>query len=343
MATSTQWPKTRDKITNNNKCFDRGCSGKLCDDVMDIGKDALNINDEGMDRWIQWDGSADVHYSTSTPPSRSAHSSLLSKQWSENNHGFPVRADGDTIDDDTFLLEDAPFQFDERISEPSLPPSLQTVEPLSSGPTNWKPLELLQRSYQACSSLTEAEEQVLRDIAMPHRAEGTASRNSGSTLSPSPSPSASPSPVPAKRVQTRKRKRSTKDTAEPRAHNPVHRGSHNEIEKRYRNNLNAKINCLDQGVPKYYHLPESDGEDGAARKCGKSAILTRALEYIKHLEKDTKRLEAEVGLLETHIGALQHLAPLGSVMNPESRESSFQRSIMPDSQIVKVDMKSLGT
>jgi len=294
-----------------DQCFDVASSGNRYDVVMDIGKDALNINDEGMDRWIQWDGSADVHYSTSTSPSHSANNSLLSKQWPDN-HEFPSRTD-----DDAFLLEDAPYQLDKIMSEFFLSPSPQTVEPLSSVQTKWKPLEHLQRSHQACSSLTEAEEQVLRDIAMPHRAEGNVSRDSGSTVSPSPSPS--PAPVPVKRVQNRKRKRSVKDKAEPRLHNPVHKGSHNEIEKRYRTNLNAKINCLDQGVPKCYHLPESDGEDGAARKCGKSAILTRALEYIRHLEKNTKRLELEVEVLETHVGAFKNLATLrsGSVTGRE--------------------------
>jgi len=59
-----------------------------------------------------------------------------------------------------------------------------------------------------------------------------------------------------------------------------------------------------------------DGEDSkiGRQKYGKAAILTRALEYIKHLENTTQRLGNEVDLLKNRVGAFEKLAMSGSIV-----------------------------
>jgi hypothetical protein len=104
---------------------------------------------------------------------------------------------------------------------------------------------------------------------------------------------------------------------------------HNAIEKRYRTNLNDKINCLRLGIPSLSRrssadsksdeeAEDSDAEDmdskTAQQKYGKAAILTRALEYIKHLETTTQRLGSEVDVLTTRVGAFEKLAMSGSII-----------------------------
>lgn len=49
-------------------------------------------------------------------------------------------------------------------------------------------------------------------------------------------------------------------------------------------------------------------------KCGKAATLTRALEYIKHLETATQRLGNETNIMQTRIGAFEKLAMGGSMV-----------------------------
>jgi Helix-loop-helix DNA-binding domain len=82
--------------------------------------------------------------------------------------------------------------------------------------------------------------------------------------------------------------------------------AHNSIEKRYRMNLNSKIDQLRDSVPSLRERPgandsgsnsdDSDQElkelDGltAAHKFNKATIFDKAIEYIEHLEKRNKGL-----------------------------------------------------
>jgi hypothetical protein len=47
---------------------------------------------------------------------------------------------------------------------------------------------------------------------------------------------------------------------------------------------------------------DENGKD-AQQKYGKAAILTRALDYIKHLESTTERLSDEIDFLKVEMGA----------------------------------------
>ncbi len=65
---------------------------------------------------------------------------------------------------------------------------------------------------------------------------------------------------------------------------------------------------------------DSENEEAKSNhpKCGKAATLTRALEYIKHLEIATQRLGDEANMLQTRIGAFEKLAMSGSVLKSSS-------------------------
>jgi len=84
--------------------------------------------------------------------------------------------------------------------------------------------------------------------------------------------------------------------------------SHNQIEKRYRNNLNCKINALRDSIPSLrFAAKEEEGEDAMdsdagerskLRKCNKGTILEKAIQYIVELEKEGQRLQKENSRLQ---------------------------------------------
>ncbi|KAH9204967.1 helix-loop-helix DNA-binding domain-containing protein [Leptodontidium sp. 2 PMI_412] len=86
------------------------------------------------------------------------------------------------------------------------------------------------------------------------------------------------------------------------------KNSHNLIEKRYRNNLNSKINTLRECIPSLCStVKEGEGEDAMdsdssemrkAPKCNKGTILDKAIHYIAELEKEVQRLSKENSRLE---------------------------------------------
>jgi hypothetical protein len=98
---------------------------------------------------------------------------------------------------------------------------------------------------------------------------------------------------------------------------PLKKRPHNVIEKRYRANLNEKIGELRDSVPSLRVLKKTqDGEqlagsdddnlDGLVptNKLNKASVLTKAVEYIKHLETRNKRLEDENRLLKERMQIL---------------------------------------
>ncbi|KAI5300598.1 hypothetical protein KEM55_006302 [Ascosphaera atra] len=106
---------------------------------------------------------------------------------------------------------------------------------------------------------------------------------------------------------------SVKSSTSPQRVLPSKKRSHNVIEKRYRANLNEKIAELRDSVPSLRVIarqrsraglagsPHCDGNDaendedsiGAGGKLNKASILSKATEYIRHLEARNKRLDEE--------------------------------------------------
>lgn len=118
----------------------------------------------------------------------------------------------------------------------------------------------------------------------------------------------------------RKRKFSSEDDGsleEVRGRKPVKKNAHNVIEKKYRNNLNDKISALRDSVPSLRakarsvlgiedkeDQPELDGLT-PAHKLNKGIVLSKATEYIGHLEGRSRRLETENSSLKARIAALE--------------------------------------
>ncbi len=107
---------------------------------------------------------------------------------------------------------------------------------------------------------------------------------------------------------------------------------HNVIEKRYRANLNDKIAELRQSLPslrspgkglKENEHADDDAEDHTESiKFNKASILTKAVEYIRHLELRNKRLDDENVALKQRLLKLERaLASDGN--NAEQRDIAF--------------------
>lgn len=107
---------------------------------------------------------------------------------------------------------------------------------------------------------------------------------------------------------------------------------HNIIEKRYRANLNEKIAELRDAVPSLRITKkaqksggESDDEDldglAASNKLNKASILTKAVEYIRHLEVRSNRLEDENTSLKDRLQTLEKVIAQGA--HSSDRASAF--------------------
>ena len=103
-------------------------------------------------------------------------------------------------------------------------------------------------------------------------------------------------------TDSKKRKQSAIDeqtdttTSVSLSEQPVSKRSHNAIEKRYRTNLNHKIAALRDAVPSLRKLNAMGAdEDGLAssNKFNKATVMSKAIEYIHHLESRNQRLEEE--------------------------------------------------
>ncbi|KAK5045898.1 hypothetical protein LTR84_008684 [Exophiala bonariae] len=113
----------------------------------------------------------------------------------------------------------------------------------------------------------------------------------------------------------------SKDTHVPAAK----KRPHNVIEKRYRANLNEKIAELRDSVPSLRSIKKTKGRDGdnvdsddedldglaPSNKLNKASILTKAVEYIRHLEFRTKRLEDENKALKARLETLDKVIAAG--------------------------------
>ncbi|KAL9616453.1 MAG: hypothetical protein Q9160_008684 [Pyrenula sp. 1 TL-2023] len=115
---------------------------------------------------------------------------------------------------------------------------------------------------------------------------------------------------------------------------PTKKRPHNIIEKRYRANLNEKIAELRDSVPslRVAKKSEQDGDDegddeelqglAPSNKLNKASILTKAVEYIRHLEMRTKRLDDENILLKQRLLKLEKMMAQGTT-NSAQRAAAF--------------------
>ncbi|OIW24360.1 hypothetical protein CONLIGDRAFT_545000, partial [Coniochaeta ligniaria NRRL 30616] len=202
-------------------------------------------------------------------------------------------------------------------------------------------------SKEIYNSLTPAQQEKLKSIAMPAHLQYHSPKSE-----PSPRSSvggtdkgAMPSPEDTEASKaSRKRKSSADfdddDEEEDEQGQPVKKTAHNMIEKRYRTNLNDKIAALRDSVPALRIMSKSArGEDTTedreelhgltpAHKLNKATVLSKATEYIRHLEKRNNRLLDENSSMQARINAFEKLFMAGalgtSLPNPLQQQTQLQ-------------------
>jgi len=205
-----------------------------------------------------------------------------------------------------------------------------------STPLNWEPPKTKIEyttpiAYTTMNALTPAQQEKLRSIAMPSHLQYSSQRSPPSSAGMRKSQSVSSPESNA----SRKRKSSADvedDDDEDSAgqNHPVKKTAHNMIEKRYRTNLNDKIAALRDSVPSLRIMSKSArGEDTAddreelqgltpAHKLNKATVLSKATEYITHLEKRNKRLQNDNAYMKSRIDAFEKLFMSGAMgINPQ--------------------------
>ncbi|KAF1962158.1 hypothetical protein CC80DRAFT_400109, partial [Byssothecium circinans] len=179
------------------------------------------------------------------------------------------------------------------------------------------------------------------DSAFLHHSNSPNSLRNGRTSSSSSQ--STPEPV----VENPKKRKSSTDDAEPapagkrEKGQPPKKTAHNMIEKRYRTNLNDKIAALRDSVPSLRVMSRGNGQGNEeeddpedlegltpAHKLNKATVLSKATEYIRHLEKRNKRLQDEVNTLKGRIDSYEKMSisgPMslhGSVSTPDGNRYS---------------------
>jgi hypothetical protein len=99
---------------------------------------------------------------------------------------------------------------------------------------------------------------------------------------------------------------------------PIKKTAHNMIEKRYRTNLNDKIAALRDSVPSLRGVSKPGGADddddevdleglAPAHKLNKATVLSKATEYIRHLEKRNKKLQDDLDALKKQMNSYEKM------------------------------------
>ncbi|KAF6821487.1 helix-loop-helix DNA-binding domain-containing protein [Colletotrichum plurivorum] len=184
---------------------------------------------------------------------------------------------------------------------------------------------------QTLRLLTADQQEKLRNIAMPAHLQYQSPKSEpspGSATSDHKAVGLSSPDAHDSSKASRKRKSSADvedDDDEDDENQPVKKTAHNMIEKRYRTNLNDKIAALRDSVPSLRIMSKSArGEDTTedreelhgltpAHKLNKATVLSKATEYIRHLEKRNNRLLDENSAMQARIGAFEKLFMAGAM------------------------------
>ena len=286
--------------------------------VLNAGPES-DTNIDEWNNWINYNGSVDLEWPAFDENADDLAQSSL-KVWPvELDQGQNVVSPAFQRSDNEALFQSVAFEF---------VPSPKTYDSLSSDSLP-SPRELDVHLPQETHNLTckftplsPAQEQALRDIAMPNnRLARLVPLDIVSAQAPQSVILISSSPLPESHKRgTRKRKSLFEEDFQPDLLLCKKRG-HNAIEKRYRTNLNDKIDLLREGVPGMRRRASSDSvkradksdddtnnKQGRRGKYGKAMVLTKALEYIKQLQDSSKKLESEVDALTCRVEAFEKLA-----------------------------------
>ncbi|KAK2590960.1 Clr6 histone deacetylase associated PHD protein-2 Cph2 [Conoideocrella luteorostrata] len=184
----------------------------------------------------------------------------------------------------------------------------------------------------AVAAMSPALHQKLKNIAMPAHLQYNSPKSASSPESAKSEFKtgilSSPEQVDPANNDTRKRKVSSEtddDDDVDDEDKPVKKTAHNMIEKRYRTNINDKIAALRDSVPSLRIMSKSArGEDTTedreelhgltpAHKLNKATVLSKATEYIRHLEKRNNRLMEENAAMQNRINAFEKLFMNGAM------------------------------
>ncbi|KAG6000712.1 hypothetical protein E4U54_001324 [Claviceps lovelessii] len=184
----------------------------------------------------------------------------------------------------------------------------------------------------APAAMSPALQQKLKNIAMPAHLQYNSPKSASSpdsAKSDCKGPNlASPECLDSSQKDSRKRKVSSEpedDDDVDDEDKPIKKTAHNMIEKRYRTNINDKIAALRDSVPSLRIMSKSArGEDTTedreelhgltpAHKLNKATVLSKATEYIRHLEKRNNRLLEENAAMQARINAFEKLFMAGAM------------------------------
>ncbi|KAH7038559.1 hypothetical protein B0J12DRAFT_257764 [Macrophomina phaseolina] len=223
------------------------------------------------------------------------------------------------------------FHFNHNNSPSVTEPQQQTTSYFSSDNPVWNNNQTLDQPESGLFSPLSIDQQQMQAHSVPQPPQSTpslhhspSSVNSGSDpKTSSSSQQSSPEPVPS--GINKKRKSSTEEDSgndqKPNKQPPVKKTAHNMIEKRYRTNLNDKIAALRDSVPSLRVMSRANNGNGEeeddpedlegltpAHKLNKATVLSKATEYIRHLEKRNKRLNEEVEALKARLESYDKFA-----------------------------------
>lgn len=111
--------------------------------------------------------------------------------------------------------------------------------------------------------------------------------------------------------------------------------SHTVIEKRYRTNLNQKIAALRESVPSLRSDSQNPADLGGlspASKLNKATVLSKAMEYIQHLEHRNGSLEKENAKLKSLTRPLEQTVEINERVLPNTLEEPKDERLSPHSQ-----------
>ncbi|TWU77707.1 hypothetical protein ED733_008386 [Metarhizium rileyi] len=184
----------------------------------------------------------------------------------------------------------------------------------------------------AAVSLSPALQQKLRNIAMPPHLQYNSPKSASSPDSANNDLKGGSASSPDQGDGSKRDIRKRKVTSDPEDDDdiddddkPVKKTAHNMIEKRYRTNINDKIAALRDSVPSLRIMCKSArGEDTTedreelhgltpAHKLNKATVLSKATEYIRHLEKRNNRLLEENAAMQARITAFEKLFMAGAM------------------------------
>ncbi|KAK8429218.1 hypothetical protein IWX49DRAFT_318649 [Phyllosticta citricarpa] len=291
------------------------------------------------EEWMRWDPHSQSQYPSKEPegpvPPQYLKAEVKTPAFSQQADSPPMPTDSARGANIHFTFGQSmenshAFQFDNQNRSP-MSNQGQPVNPQSytENPV-WTENDRLQQNEDGLFSPLPFDQQQMQLNGAPPPPQSTPSlqHSPSSVTDPKTSSSSNQSSPEPLSGPTKKRKSSTEDESSDQQKNgkqpPVKKAAHNMIEKRYRTNLNDKIAALRDSVPSLRVMSRANGtgaEDDddpedlegltPAHKLNKATVLSKATEYIRHLEKRNKRLSEEVDALKARLESYDKFAMSG--------------------------------